>query len=130
MQTKMKVSLRVLLAAGMLATLTIAFVSCSDDDGPSNLQLSALTAGSIDLNGATSPDNVPADAAFTATFNTDLDPATVTNDNVKLTREYDNTVMDVTLSPSGKTITITPDEALGSGTLYILSFGTGLQSSG
>lgn len=123
-----KLIFHVLLAIGLLAAVSCVFVSCSNDDNPPELKLTALTAGSTDLNGATSPTDVPEDATFAATFSTDLDPATVTTDNVKLMRDYDDAELDIALDASGKTITITPAEDLGSGTLYILNFGTGLES--
>lgn len=113
-----------------VAVLPFVIASCDDDEAPAELTLSTLTAGAIDLNGATSPTNVPADAAITATFSTDFDAASVNESNVTLTRDYDDAVMDVDLTTSGKTITITPAEPLGSGTLYILKFNTGLKSSG
>jgi hypothetical protein len=118
-----------LLAVAMLATVNGVLVSCDDDDPPAELQLTALTAGSIDLNGATSPTNVPANATFSATFSTELDATTVTSSNITLTRDYDDAVLDIAVSATGSTVTITPAEALGSGTLYILDFGTGLTST-
>lgn len=113
-----------------VAVLPFVIASCDDDEAPAELTLSTLTAGDIDLNAATSPTNVPADAAITATFSTDFDAASVSESNVTLTRDYDDAVMDVNLTTSGKTITITPAEPLGSGTLYILKLNTGLKSSG
>jgi hypothetical protein len=119
-----------LLAIAMLATVSGVLVSCDDDDDPpAELELTGLTAGGIDLNGATSPTNVPADAAFSATFSTELDPTSVTTSNITLTRDYDDAVLDIAVSATGNTVTVTPAAALGSGTLYLLNFGTGLTST-
>jgi hypothetical protein len=115
----------------LIAVLPIVIVSCGDDDdAPADLTLSSLTASGIDLNGATSPNNIPLDADIIATFSTEFDASTVTDANVKLTRDYDDAVMDVDVTASGKTITVSPVEPLGAGTLYILRFEPGLKSSG
>jgi len=42
--------------------------------------------GTIDLNGATAPSNVPVNPTITATFSTDVDVATATTSNVTLKR--------------------------------------------
>lgn len=118
-----------LLAMCFFAIISVT-VSCDDDDEPAALALSTLTAGTIDLNSATSATDVPVDADITAKFSTDLDVATVTADNIKLVRDYDDANLPITLSASGNTITITPDESLGQGSLYILTFTTGLKSTG
>jgi hypothetical protein len=111
--------------------LAMAFIvtvlnSCGDDD-PAAITLSALTANNIDLNGATSPSNVPADAVMSATFTRDVDAATATEANITLTRDYDDAILPVNISVSGPTVTVTPEEELGGGTLYILKF-SGLES--
>ena len=91
----------------IVMTVTL-MVSCDDDDSPEAFTIQAITAGSIDLNGATSPNNVPVDPTITATFTTEVDPATVNNTNVKLVRDYDDAEIPITLATSGNTITITP----------------------
>jgi len=101
--------------------------SCKKD--PTPLSLESLVAGTIDLNGATSPDNVPVDPTITATFTTDLDATTVTAANVTLMQDYDDTAIEITVSASGKTITISPVEKLSNGALYELSFGAGIKSA-
>ncbi|MDQ3535406.1 MAG: Ig-like domain-containing protein, partial [Bacteroidota bacterium] len=112
--------------------LIFAFLSCSKDDDapPVALSLQGLTAGAIDLNAATSPSNVPADASFTATFSTDVDPATANSSNVTLTRDYDDADIPVNVTTSGNTVTITPVETLGEGTLYELSLSSAIMSTG
>lgn len=115
----------------VLFAFTIAFNSCKDDDnGPSSLSLASLNAGTIDLNGASAPTNVPANSPITATFNTDIDQATATNANITLVQDYDQANIPLTITTAGKTLTITPTNALGSGTLYKLSIGAGVKSTG
>jgi hypothetical protein len=117
-----------LLAITLLATVSVFMAGCDDEEDP-ELALTALTAGGIDLNGATSPTNVPTDATITATFSTNVDAASVSSSTVKLIRDYDDAEMELDLSTSGSTVTITPAEELGSGTLYILRLESGIQSS-
>jgi hypothetical protein len=124
----MKLILSLFGAAALLATASITMMGCEDDDAPPALTLSTLTAGSIDLNAVTSATGVPTAPTITATFSTDLDPATVTTSNITLTRDYDGTQLPITVSASGNTVTITPDDELGTGTMYELSLGTGLMS--
>ena len=123
----LKLILSLLMAFGFFAT---ALVSCSDDDdGPSELKIVTMTANDVDLNGATSPNNVAANATITATFNADVDPLSATADNVKLVRDYDKAVIATDLSVAGKSITIDPKEDLASGALYILTLGSGLTTT-
>lgn len=126
---KPKMYLRLMLAMILLGTTTVVIVSC-DDDEPAEINLSTLSAGTIDLNGATSPTNVPVTGAYTATFSTAIDPTTATAENVKLVRDYDDAEIPLTIAANANTVTITPNETLGQGTLYILTFGTGLKSTG
>ncbi len=115
-----------LLALGFIATV---MVSCKDDDGPTAFTLESLTAGAIDLNGATSPTGVPTNPTITATFAANVDAATATAANIKLTRDYDDADLPLTITVAGKTITIKPVEALGTGSLYELKMGSGLKST-
>jgi hypothetical protein len=115
-----------------LAILLFAFVvqSCKDDDDdPVAITLSTLDADGVDLNAATAPSNVPIDPTITATFNTDLDASTVTENTVTLTRDYDDELIDIDIQPGDRTIIITPVSPLASGALYELSFGD-IESSG
>lgn len=58
--------------------------SCKKDPEP--LALESIMAGTIDLNGATSPSNVPVNPTIVATFNVDVDPATATASNITMVR--------------------------------------------
>jgi hypothetical protein len=125
-----KQMLNMLLAIVLLAAVSTQITGCKDDDAPPALTLSTLTAGSSDLNGATSPSDVAVDAEIIATFSTDIDAATATDANIFLTREYDASVVSTTKVVSGKTITITPNSDLFAGDQYTLTFSSGLKSKG
>lgn len=101
--------------------------SCKKDPEP--LALESIMAGTIDLNGATSPNNVPVSPTIVAVFNVDVDPATATTSNITMVQDYDDVDIPLTVSVSGKTITIVPQATLGTGALYQLSFGSGLMST-
>lgn len=100
--------------------------SCKKDPEP--LALESLMAGTIDLNGATSPSNVPVSPSIVAVFNVDVDPASATTSNITMVQDYDDADVPLTVTTSGKTITIVPQASLGTGALYQLSFGAGLKS--
>jgi hypothetical protein len=111
------------------AALLIGVVSCSkDDDEKVTFALSSLKAGSIDLNGATSPSNVPTDPTIVATFNMGVKASTANSTNITMTRDYDDTAIALTITVSGSSITIVPDESLGNGALFELKM-TGIQST-
>jgi len=101
--------------------------SCKKDPEP--LALESLMAGTIDLNGATSPSNVPVNPTIVATFNVDVDPATATTSNITMVQDYDDAPVPVTITVAGNTITVVPQASLGTGALYQLSFGAGLMST-
>jgi hypothetical protein len=108
--------------------LSLALNSCKKDTA-TPLTLGTLTAGSIDLNGATSPNTVPVDATLTATFATEVDPATAIAANITLTEDYDALSIPLNISVSGKVITITFVNKLANGALYKLVFGAGLKAT-
>lgn len=111
------------------AALLITVNGCKKDEEAKALSLSTLTAGAIDLNGATAPNNVPVAPVFTATFSTSVDAATATSSNITLMRDYDDAAIATTITVSGSTVTITPTENLASGALHALNFGAGLKST-
>jgi len=111
--------------------LTLAFMigvnSCKKDTVTSTIKLESLKAGDIDLNALFSANNVPANPTIEATFPLDVDPLTVTAENVKLVRDYDAAVVPVTYTVSGKIITMVPTENLASGAMHKVIFGTGMK---
>jgi hypothetical protein len=110
----------------VVVAFSLMLTSCKKDPEP--LALVSLMAGSIDLNGATSPNNVPVSPTIVATFNVEVDPATATTTNITMVQAYDAAAIDLTVTASGKTITIVPQASLGTGAIYELSFGAGLKS--
>jgi hypothetical protein len=112
----------------LFAAFAFILNSCKKDDKPDDLNLVSLSAGSIDLNSATSPDNVPVNPTIIATFSTNVDETTATGSNITLIQDYDNENIDIDISTSGNTVTVTPREPLGGGALYKLSFDEGLRA--
>lgn len=115
----------------LLATIALAgsmlFIQSCGDDEPAELTLVSLTANGIDLNGATTPTNVPTGAVITATFSTAVNPAT--SSNITIVRDYDDATVAATVSVAGNIVTITPSAPFGTGTLFALSIGSGLAST-
>lgn len=124
---KLNFILNTLLAVALLATVSLMTVSCDDDEPPA-LTLTSLTAGTTDLNGATSATGVPVASPITATFSTGVDASST--GSITLTRQYDNAVVPTTITVDGATVTIDPNDNFGTGTLYILKFDAGLKSTG
>ena len=120
---KQIIALNVLLLA---LVVFIGVISCKkSSDNTVTFGLSSIKAGTIDMNGATPPANIPPNATITAVFSIAVNPSTVTTSNIKLLRGYDTVYAAITVSVSGSTITIVPVNDLGNGTSYQLSF-TGL----
>lgn len=110
-----------------LAAISMTFSACEKDD-PKDPTLETLVSGSVDLNAATSATNVPVDPTIVATFNVEIDPSSANASNITLTQDYDDIDIPLTITVSGKNVTIVPVDALGTGTLYALKFNSGLQS--
>jgi len=117
------------LIFGILISMAAIFVidSCKKDS-PAPLSLGTLMVGTIDLNAATAPTNVPVNPVITATFTTEVDPATATADNITLTEDYDLVVIPSTITVSGKIVTVTPNANLANGAVYKLAVTAGLKA--
>jgi hypothetical protein len=111
-----------------LISAVVLIDSCKKDN-PAPLSLGTLMVGSIDLNAAVAPTNVPVKPAITATFTTDVNAATATTDNITLTEDYDNVSIPLTISTSGKVVTITPTNNLANGALYKLAVTAGVKAT-
>jgi hypothetical protein len=123
----MKKVISVLTSLLIVAALLIGVTNCKKDNPTFNL--STLVAGTIDLNGATPANTVPANPTIEATFSVDVDATTATNAFITLVRDYDGAAITLTITTAGKKITIVPDEDLGNGALYVLSFLNGLKAT-
>ena len=121
---------RKILFLSILMMLAAALVidSCKKSN-PAPLNLGTIMVGTIDLNTATAPTNVPVNPTITATFSTDVDAATATTSNVTLTEDYDAVSIPLTVSATGKVVTITPIANLANGALYVLAITTGLKAT-
>jgi hypothetical protein len=118
-----KLFLSVMLVAGIFATV---LNGCGEDEKPA-LALTAITAGGIDLNGATSAVGVPVGSSITATFNVAVNQATTSA--ITLTRQYDGVVVPTTITVNGAEVTIDPNADFGTGTLFVLNFDKSLSST-
>jgi hypothetical protein len=107
--------------------LSISLTGCKKDESPAAFKLQTMTAGDIDLNGATAPGNVPVSPTITAVFSNNVDETTATSSNITLVQDYDKSNINIDITVDGKTVTIMPSDPLGNGALYKLSFGAGLK---
>jgi hypothetical protein len=104
----------------------IVFTGCPE---PEELSIISIMADDIVLSVTTPSNNIPVDPQIVAEFSTDLNPETATSPNIKMVQDYDLKEIDIAISVSGNTITISPVEELGTGILYQLSFSSGIKSN-
>ena len=119
---------KMMLSVLMLMTAVFIIDSCKKSN-PAPLNLGTLMVGTIDLNAASAPTNVPVMPTITATFSTDVDATTATTSNITLTEDYDAVDIPLTVSASGKVVTIMPTANLANGAVYKLDITTGLKAS-
>ncbi len=104
----------------------VGVAGCKKKNDTDTFTLSSLVAqligGSIDLNGATSANNVPSNPTIVATFSLAVNAASVSSSNITLLRDWDKKNIPLTVTPVGATITIIPNEELGNGALFTLTF--------
>ena len=116
----------------IVAGLMIGGVSCTKKSDPVAFSLpylvTMLPGGTIDMNGQSSPTNIPTIPTIVATFSIDVAASSVTANTVTLVSTLDNSIVALTLTPSGAKITLVPVEALNTGTPYQLKF-NGVQST-
>src|SRR5689334_9302970 len=118
MKTK---NLRKVLTAGFVLALCSAVIfSCKKKVETPAMNISAITANGVDLNGQSSATGVDPNATITITFTDDVAPTSATNANIKLTNTDNNTNVPLSITASGATVTAKPDTALASGTGYAL----------
>lgn len=114
---------------GLIALIGLMTFSGCKDDEPSALAIVSitstgtnLTTGSsetVDLNGTTSPTNVPTNGVVTVTFSKPVNAATVTSTSVTLSDGTTN--VPLTITPTAAAVTIAPTAELVRGTLYTIS---------
>src|ERR1700712_2891467 len=97
----MKKSIRILTLAILGGLVVLQSCKKDKEDAPTSITLSALTAGSADLDGATAPTGVDPTVPIIATFSTAVDPSTATASNITLTRDFDKAVVATTITTDG-----------------------------
>jgi len=112
----------------MMMTAVFVIESCKKSN-PAPLDLGTLMVGTIDLNAAIAPTNVPVMPTITATFTTPVDASTATAGNITLTEDYDAVSIPLSIAAAGKVVTITPTGNLANGALYKLAITAGLKAS-
>ncbi len=110
-------TLQSIFTVAIIATFAL-FTRCSDDDEPAAITLVSLSAGGVDLAGVASATNVPEDAAIEAVFSTNVDESTATSTNFKVTKTDDGSAVAYTVSVSGTTVTLTPENGWDGGTQF------------
>lgn len=122
----MKTKLTTLLMLSAVFMMAVLFQACSTDSGPEDLNIESMTVDGKDLNAAESPEDVSPDASIEVTFNSNVKAATAASANIMLVQDYNDEQIPLDISVSGATITITPQDNLGSGALYQLTLTSGL----
>lgn len=118
-----------ILILGVLTLMTVLLIDSCKKSNPTALNLGTLMVGDIDLNAAAAPTNVPVNPTITATFTTEVDPATATTSNITLTEDYDGASIPLTISTTSSIVTITPTANLANGALYKLDISTGVKAT-
>lgn len=121
---KAKYTSRLILSA--MVMIAVLFQACGTDSGSEDLNIESMTVAGMDLNAAQAPEGVPADAMIEITFNSNVQTSTATESNISLVQDYNGENISLDIAVNGATITITPQENLGSGALYQLTLGSGL----
>ena len=110
---------RIFFYSGFFVLLFI--FSCSKQSDPPTLDFNSLSAGGVGLS-LVSPTNVPSNAKIVASLTSNIDPASVNANTIKLFRVFDSSYVDMNYVVFGNTITAIPKADLGSGISYQLTF--------
>ncbi len=123
----MKKKLLLVSTAILLALTAVVFTACEDEEEATFI-LSTLLIDGADMNGSTAPVDVALSPAIEATFNGDVDAASVTN-KVTVTNTTDASAVGATVTPSGNKITVEITDVLGTGTQYEVKFLDGIKGT-
>ena len=90
----------VIMGIALIAlALVMGISACKKKSETTQFTVSSITAGGININGATPPSNVPANApSIIIGFNMDLNASSVTADKFSLVRNYDTASRIVAMS--------------------------------
>lgn len=107
--------------------LLMLFQACkNNDNGPVDLNIESMTISGADLNGATSPEDVPTNPEILITFNSDIKSETATSSTISLLQDYNEQNIELSISVDGPTLTVSPSSPLGNGALYRFEITSGL----
>src|SRR5664280_1450506 len=120
---------KILILSVLMMMTTVFLIDSCKKSNPAPINLGTLMVGTIDLNAATAPTNVPVLPTITATFTTPVDATTATSSNITLTEDYNNVSVPLTITVAAKVVTITPTANLDNGALYKLAISAGLKAS-
>jgi hypothetical protein len=110
----------------VLTIFALTMQACDNDNGPTDLNINTMTISGADLNGATSPDDVPVDAEVVITFNSDIKASTATSSNILLVQDYNDEDVELNITVDGPMLTVSPAANLGNGALYRFEITSGL----
>jgi len=113
----------------LLAAISLIVVSSckKDDEEDPVFTMQSLMAGDIDLAGVTSATDVPEDATIEAVFSSAVDGTTVTAYTVLISN--DDGSVDLNLSVSGSTVTISPVGEFDLGTQFTVQLTSGIKGT-
>jgi hypothetical protein len=120
---------KILILSVLMMMTTVFLIDSCKKSNPAPINLGTLMVGTIDLNAATAPTNVPVMPTITATFTTPVDATTATSSNITLMETYNSASIPLTISVAAKVVTITPTSNLDNGALYTLAISAGLKAS-
>ncbi|MGA2822092.1 MAG: LamG-like jellyroll fold domain-containing protein [Bacteroidales bacterium] len=124
---------QILILSSLLLALilVVGITNCKKStSSTTTFSLSTLKAGTIDLNGAIPPTNVPTSPTITAVFTLAVNATTATTSTISLVQGYDTANIAITIAVTGAKITITPTTPpLAGGALYSLKFKAGILST-
>jgi len=106
----------------IMVAMVIGFSSCNKKEDKVTFALTALTANGINLNGATPPTNIPSLPEIKAYFSLDVNAASFNVNQITLIRTYDLASIPLTVTVGGTIITVLPNEDLGNGAQYTLTY--------
>jgi hypothetical protein len=122
----MKKQIVLLSSLFVAAIILLGVTGCTKKSSTATFTLSTLVAqlagGNIDLNGATSANTVPSNPTIVANFSLSVNAGSVSSTNIILLRDWDQKNIPITVTTSGSSITIVPNEELGNGALFKLTF--------
>ena len=114
---------------GLIGLIGLMTFSGCKDDAPSALAIVSITSTgtnlttgasqTVDLNGTTSPTDVPTNGVVTVTFSKPVNGATVTSTSITLSDGTTN--IPLTITTTGAAVAIAPTAELVRGTLYTIS---------